>query len=221
MKPISFPRIAAIGLFILPLGAFGEETPPPQPQLASDIVAVIHGEPIPYDWFVHEFRSTFFRHGEAANPREAVWETFLKRALLYEAAKQSGLTEDPAVMDRIRERVEGTRAFMAYQLAMLERGLVAEQYLETLGLKPDQLPVSDQEVLDRLRNDMKEEQLPISLGEVPPKVREQIEGRIRSEKVEDKLKVHLQRWMNEFEVVVDQDKIDTVPYPQGAGLPGR
>ena len=59
--------------------------------LPSGVIARVGDFEVPYEWFLNEFRSTFFRHAQSSNVRQEVFDPFLEKMTLYELARTSGL----------------------------------------------------------------------------------------------------------------------------------
>lgn len=220
-------RVVFTAFLLLRVPAGGEDLPAgPEESVSAaldeDTVALIGGEKIPYPWFLHEFRSSFFRHAHAPDVRQAVFDGFLKRALVYEAARQAGVDQNPELVERIRERLEGTRAFMEYQLAMTERAMVSEQFLADEHLSLEDFPVTEEALLAFLKEEVaKQPGAPRidSLDELPPGVREQWTTRLQQALQAQALDQRMEEWMETFGVTIHTDLVQRVPFPKGAMPP--
>ncbi len=184
--------------------------------LDASTVAMVGDEAIPYDWFLHEFRPTFFRYGDDPDVRQTVFDAFLDRMIIHEAAVRDGVDQNPELRRRVRERIESLRSFMEYQLAMTERAMITDHYLSELGLGLDDFEVTDDDVRAFIKRDL--QQRPgapenVQPEDVPPQVLDQLRNRIRHEKQQAALKERMAAWINEAPVEINQSLIETVPLP--------
>lgn len=180
-------------------------------------VAIIGGQEIPYDWFLHEFRSTFYRHVHEEDIRTAVFDQFLTAALAYEAARTAKIDQNPELQERIESRIESMRAYMEYQLAMTERGMVIEVYLSKLGLSTDSFSITDEELLVYIQQELSSRpNAPVvdSLDDVPPQIRQQFRSRWQQEQQRKELQQRKAGWQEEFGVQINNSLIESVPLPR-------
>ncbi|HOW97642.1 MAG TPA: hypothetical protein P5567_14375 [Kiritimatiellia bacterium] len=219
-------RYPLVLLLALAGDVFPEDTPMPTgpsaeesaPALASNVVARVGDFDVPYDWFLHEFRSSFFRHTGEPDVREAVFQPFLERMTLYALARHEGLPENPALRARIRERVDGMRAHMDYQLAMVEVGMVVQAYLESRGLTGDSIQVGDEDLQAFFDRHVKGKPgAPKTLGEVPAEIREQMRQNIAMTKYAETVSAALAGWKTNVPVTVNSSLIQSVPLPEMDG----
>lgn len=140
----------------------------------SGIVARVNHLEVPYEWFRHEFRSTFYHHAGADNVRQRVMDGLLDRVLLYQTALSSGITNDPGVQAGIDERLRNLEAFMRYQLDMARLGFTVEAYLEKHPPAGD-LDLSDQEVRAFYQREVAGQPgAPARFEDVPAEIQDQI-----------------------------------------------
>ncbi len=185
---------------------------------ADAVIAVIDGIDIPYDWFKHEFRSGFFRHAGEEDVRQAVFDDFMERMTLYALAKKKGVDQEPELADAIRSRVDGMRAFMEYQLAMTEVGMVVEAFLETLERKPEDFEATEEDVAALFRDQVSAMPgAPSSLDQVPEPIRKQLEARAAMEKYKAYVGETIRAWSEDLDVTVEDSLIQSVPMPDMKG----
>lgn len=190
------------------------------PVLGSNVVARIGDFDVPYDWFLHEFRSTFFRHTDATNVREAVFGPFLERMTLYTLARQDGAAGRDDLRARIDERIGGMRAFMEYQLAMTEVSMVVEAYLASKGLTPATVTVSDEEMQGFFDARIKGQPgAPARLEDVPAEIQEQIRQNLSLESFSRLVSRSLDEWKTNLPVRVHRELLEAVPLPAMEGAP--
>lgn len=202
------------------IAVMADEIPDPA-ALPDDILARIGVVDLPYDWFLHEFRSTFFRHAGEPDVREAVLEGFLDKMTLYAAARQSGVGEDPELRERIDQRLADQQAFLEYQLAMTEVTMLVQAFLEAEGLAPESFTVTDEDVADYL--DRQETPLPAAMrdrdGNLQPHVRERLEQAVRAERQRAAVDALLAERAESLPVQVNRDRVQEVPLPEMKGTP--
>ena len=194
----------------------GQSVVPHSNRLDESTIALVGDEAIPYDWFLHEFRSTFFRHGSETDVRQTVFDAFLDRMIIHEAAVRDGVEQNPELRRRVRARIESLRSFMEYQLAMTERAMITDHYLSELGLGLDDFEVTDDDVRAFIKRDL--QQRPgapenVQPEDVPPQVLDQLQNRIRYERQQAALKERIAAWINEAPVEINQSLVDNVPLP--------
>ncbi|MBP7829814.1 MAG: hypothetical protein KA248_07845 [Kiritimatiellae bacterium] len=219
-------RTAPILLLLLAGTVFAEESPSPAvpasepPALASDVVARVGDFDVPYEWFLHEFRSSFFRHTGEPDVREAVFQPFLERMTLYALARQEGLQDQPALRARIRERVDGMRAYMEYQLAMVEVGMVMQEYLEARGVTADSIRVGDEDLQAFFDRHVKGRPgAPDTLEDVPAEIRDRMRQDIAMTRYAESVSAALAEWKTNMPVAVNTDLVRSVPLPEMNGAP--
>ena len=131
--PLFFLLLMGLGLGSLPAAEPGVESTnvvPPAPVFGTGVVARVNRVEVPYSWFLHEFRSTFFQYADADEARRSVMDELVDRALLYDRALQSGVTNDPVVQAKLDRQFQDIEAFMRYQMEMARMGLIIEAHLE-------------------------------------------------------------------------------------------
>lgn len=185
--------------------------------LDDTTVAIIGGQEIPYDWFLHEFRSTFYRHVHEEDIRKAVFDQFLTTALVFEAARAAKIDQDPELQEQIQSRIESMRAYMEYQLAMTERGMIIEAYLSDQGLAADSFSITDEELLLYIQQELSTRPNSPevdSLDDVPPQIQQQFRSRWQQEQQQHKLQQRQSNWLKEFDIEINEALIQSVPLPR-------
>jgi len=189
--------------------------------LPSGVIARVGDFEVPYEWFLNEFRSTFFRHAQSSNVRQEVFDPFLEKMTLYELARTSGIGEDAAFQEELQQKMEGMKAFMDYQLAMARIGLYVQAYIKAEGIDPAKITVTDEELQAFLAEEGNAfpGALPDSLGELQPHVKEMLSQRLVSLKVAEAVKNLIREKREDLTVEVRQSLIDSVPLPEMKGTP--
>lgn len=207
----------------LACAAWAQEIPlaeEPAPALASNVVARVGDFDVPYEWFLHEFRSSFFRHAGEPDVREAVFQPFIERMTLYALARREGLQDQPALRARIRERVDGMRAYMEYQLAMVEVGMVVQEYLETRGVTAESIRVGDEDLQAFFDRHVKGRPgAPDTLEDVPAEIRDRMRQDIAMTRYAESVSAALAEWKTNMPVAVNTDLVRSVPLPEMNGAP--
>lgn len=133
---MNYRLLLGMGLLVLGAGSVGAEEKsevapvPVAPVMGTGVVARVNQFDVPYSWFLHEFRSTFFQYEGADDVRQAVLDNLVERVVLYEAALASGITNDAKARAEIDGRLANIEAFMRFQLEMARLGFTIEAYLE-------------------------------------------------------------------------------------------
>jgi len=188
--------------------------------LGPDVVATIDGETVPYEWFLHEFRSSFFRYGQADDARREAFRAFLDRMILFEVARQAGVAEEEDLRDAIRRRVEGMRAFMDYQIAMTERQMVIERFLEEKSLSPEAFGVSDEELKAYFEQQFAGKPgTTTTFEDLPPFVAGQLRERVQAEKQQKAVDDLVAEFRREMSIAVNEQLVENVPLPKIVGEP--
>ncbi len=215
--------LCASGVLCVALAVAADEAGSESVTLDNETIAVIGGQAIPYDWFVHDFRANFFRHVSEPDVREIVFDGFLNRALVYEAARQAGVDQDPDLREKIEEQLARARSLMEFRLAMMERGMVAEHFLIQQGLSLSDFEVSDENLLDYVRTELADQ--PgfhgiESLDEIPNGAQTQLRERIRQARQGAALDALRDSWTESFGVQVNTSLVESVPLPDmPSGMP--
>ncbi len=189
--------------------------PETETELAPSVVARIDGHPVPYEWFLHEFRSTFFQYENEATARREAYDRFLDRMLLYRAAQTEGVDDDPEIRAEVDAQIGMMRAFMEYQLAMAEARIVVEAFLARRQLGPEQFRADDEALAAQIRRvaavhpeaDQPFESLP---AEVQTQIRKRVEAEMRREAIEGLIA----ELRHEMEIESNYPAIDAVPVPE-------
>lgn len=210
--------LLAVLLFASVARAGEAASEPAPPSLGTGTVAVVDGQAIPYDWFVHEFRSAYARQGGAPDARQQVFDEFLSRMILYAAALRSGVTNDPVAMAKIDRNLRGMEEFMRYQLAMARIGMIMEAYLRAEHQITDAGPASEEDAAAfYLRTMAGRSGAPPTYDAVPP----EIKVRIREQAGRDQLEQRVRRLVAEirtnYVVEINQPLVDQVPAPEMRG----
>lgn len=189
--------------------------------LPSGVIARVGDFEVPYDWFLNEFRSTFFRYAQSANVRQEVFDPFLEKMTLYQLARSSGVGEDAAFQQELNLKMDGMKAFMDYQLAMARMGLYIQAYLKAEGIDPGKVTVTDEELQAFLAEEGNAfpGALPDSLGELQPHVKDMLSQRLVSLKVAEAVKNLVREKREDLKIEVQQSLIDSVPLPEMKGTP--
>lgn len=198
----------------------GLKAEPTAGELDSNVVARISGFDVPYDWFLHEFRSSFFRYADAGDIRTAAFKPFLERMTLYALARQAGVPDDPAVRQQVREKIDGMRAFMEFQLAMAEAGLITEAFLESRGITPAGISVTDEDLQAFFDAHIRGQPgAPKSLKDVPDELKRRIRQNLAAEQYGRRVSEKIAEWKTDLEIVVNQPLVDSVPLPEMENAP--
>jgi hypothetical protein len=190
------------------------------PELGTATVARVGGFDVPYDWFLHEFRSSFFRHAAATNLREGAFAPFLERMTLYALARAAGVPDDPAVHRRIQEKIGGMRAFMEYQLALAEVGLVSDAYLESQGITPAGVAVTDEDLDTFFRANIQGQPgAPATRADLPENLQARLRDTVAAEKYGRLVSEKIAAWKTNLAVMVNHPLVDSVPLPEMENAP--
>jgi hypothetical protein len=183
----------------------------------SGVVARVNQVEVPYDWFLHEFRSTFFQHAGSSDAREAVMKEVVDRMLLYDAALQSGVTNDPAFQARMERQLKDVEAFMRYQLDMARLSMIVEGYLERNP--PAKLhELTDREVADFYRREVAGQPgAPRTFEEVPAALQEQIREQADAERRQAILKELVKKLRKGSHIDINEPLMNATPLPEMKG----
>jgi len=186
--------------------------------LPENVVARINGTDIPAEWFIHEFRSTFFRHQQSDDVRQAVFQPFMTRLLLAAKAREMKIDQRPEIQDEITRRIAGMRAFMEYQLAMTEIGILNSTLIHELGINTSADSVTDEEVASFFEQNIRNlPGAPDSVDKIPPANLQNIVKQIAQNRVEQELLTLMAGWTNDMTVVVNTRVVENVPMPEMKG----
>lgn len=183
--------------------------------LGTNEVARIGNEVIPYNWFLHEFRSTFYKYGETPDARRKVFDPFLDKMVLYTVAKKA-TGNDVAAAQKIEERIQNMREFMEYQLVMTRVQMTIENYLQEQALDENHFSVSEGELKAFISAELVQhpEALQQSFADVPASVKKQLEIRLRREKQNRAVQDLTHKLMSELPIDINEPLIESVPFPQ-------
>ncbi len=187
----------------------------------TNTVAWIDGEAVPYDWFLHEFRSTFFHYGQGPAVRSQVYNSFLDRMVLYANAKHDGLADDPVLKAQIQQRLQQMRAFMEYQLAMTEVSMTIDADLQKQRLGLDQFQVSDAELKAYAEQEAAAKHSAAKFEDAPANVKEQMRKHLQQQKQNEAVQALIHTLRKQFKIETNQPLVDNVPFPAVAGSPGQ
>lgn len=205
-------------LLLLSVTSLAGETNDAPKSVCDGCVAEVGSVEIPYDWLLHEFRSTFFRYPQDSNVRSQVFSNLLDRMTLFAAAKESGVQDDAALQARINDQIESTRAFMNYQLEMRRIGLIVEAYLKKSGLDVSQFSVTDEELSSYYKAKyVGLPGAPATVEEAPAEIRLQIREEAVAEKQKKAIEEHLSSLRETLPTTVDEEKVQSVPMPKMEG----
>lgn len=198
-------------------GPATETEPTPLP---SNVVARINGTDIPTEWFMHEFRSSFFKHMDEDNVRTATLEPFLKRFILTEGARELGILDQPEVQQEIKRRIEGMRAYMEYQLAMAEIGIINQALVESLDLSKIPGDITDEEVEQFFGEKIDGQPgAPESIKALPPKAIDSIKQQIARTATEHELNQLILEWKKDMTIEINEEAVQSIPMPEMKGKP--
>jgi len=217
-------------LFLLPLSLLTAgsvtiaETPPPEQAaesvdaLPENVVARINGTDIPFEWFLHEFRSSFFRYQQSDDVRQAVLQPFMTRMLLAAKAREMNIDQRPEIQEEINRRITGMRAYMEYQLAMTEIGILNSALIQELGINTSPDSVTDKEIADFFDAQIKNKPgAPDSVEQIPAANLQNIIKQIAQTRVEQEVMTMLAGWTNEMTIIVNDRAVENVPMPEMKG----
>lgn len=185
----------------------------------TNVVAVINGRAVSADLFQHEFRSTFFQHlSFTGDVRQAVFDPFLKRMLVVEKARELGLADRPEIRTNIARRLADMKAFMDYQLAMAEAGMLTEALVKELGIEvaPDEVSNADLQAFYE-REIRPRPGAPSTLAGVPPALLEGMRQQAAQRMVEAKLSELIQAWSTNMTIEIHTNVVMSVPLPDMEG----
>lgn len=191
-----------------------------EPETDERAVMTIDGEPVPYRWFQHEFRSTFFRHGIGDEARGRAFAEFSDRMVLYAAARKAGIDRDPALLAKMESQQASMREFMAYQLDMARVSAVVQAYLDSRGIGLDAFGVTDDELLDHLKAEgAKHGQVVASLADVPAELLPQIRQGLQAARQALALQHLVAELRSTLVVQVSTGLVASVPFPEMRNAP--
>lgn len=194
---------------------WADEEPALDTPTPVEAVAVINGEAVPREWFLHEFRSTFFRHQPTDDIRSVVFDAFLNRLLLAEKAREMKLDQDPALAAAIEDRISNMRAFMEYQLAMTKITMLNDALVKSLELKFSAEDVTDDELKTYFDEQISPRPgAPPSFDLVPPHVLPSLRQQVAQQKLEKALAAMIEEWKTNWTIEIDQAAVDSVPFPE-------
>jgi len=222
---ITMKWIFLLPFLILPAWSSTNAEAPQSEQAAEDIetlpenvVARINGTDIPYEWFLHEFRSTFFRHQTSEDVRQAVFQPFMTRMLLAAKAREMSIDQRPEIQEEINRRITGMRAYMEYQLAMTEIGILNSALIQELGINTSADSVTDEEVAAFFDANIKNKPgAPDSVEQIPAANLQNIMKQIAQIRVEQEVMTMMTGWTNDMTIIVNDDAVENVPMPEMKG----
>lgn len=192
------------------------ESVPEQPsKLTPSVAALIDGYPVPYAWFLQEFRSTFYQYGDEATARREAFDRFLDRMLLYRAAQAEGVHDEPEIRSEIETQIGQMRAFMEYQLAMAEARIVVEAYLARRHLGPEQFHADDEALAAHIRRVAAvHPEADQPLDSLPPEVQTQIRKWVEAEMRREAIESVIAELRHKMEIESNFEAVDATPYPE-------
>ena len=98
---------------------------------------------------------------------QAALEALIDRRLLLEEARKSGQMKDPKIMGPLRRRLDNICSFSDFENEMASRTELIQAWLDSLDLSPDDMVITDDDLLDWLNMDSG------GLGGAPTRVAEQ------------------------------------------------
>ena len=212
------PVLAFACLVCSPVVAEDVAQPPAEEALPTNLVARVGSVDVPYEWFLHEFRSTFFRFGPQDNIRQIVFSNMVERMTIYAAAVESGITNDVEVMAKVESDLVEMRRFLEFQMAMARMGLITEAYLAKEGVDVSADDLKDEDV-----NAYYEENVagmtgaPATFDDVPAEIQAQIRNEMIAAKNDEMVQALLERVRTNIPVRVNLERVDSVPMPKMEG----
>lgn len=206
-------RLAALLLFACLAGGPALAGPD-----AAEPVLTIDGQAIPYTWFEQEFRSTFFQHSPTGNVRTAVLDKFLEKMVLYAGACEAGVTNDPAVIERVNAQAEALRRRMEYQIAMARISILIDAFLEKEGSVPPIDTTTEHDVRIYFDREMAGRNgAPASFDDVPAELRGQVERSVALALQRERIEALAGRLRTNMTIEINSGLVESVPMP---GLEG-
>jgi hypothetical protein len=194
------------------------ETNPSPSARPTDVIATIGEFDIPYLWFLHEFRSNFYRHPDQNQARQVIFDTFMERMKLLALARAEGIHQREEVRTAIDERIANMRSYMDYQLAMTEAGLLIEAYLKHLGLNQEDVEVDDNDIAAFYYSQRAAMPgAPPSIEDVPPEIRARIAEQAALAKFKTAVDQATAAQASNLVLHINQSLVDHVPLPEQRG----
>ncbi len=210
------------GLMLACAGTGWAETAPvaadPAPAaFPSGVVARVNQVEVPYDWFLHEFRSTFFHYAGAPDARREVMDEVVDRMLLYDAALQSGVTNEPAFQAKMERQLKDVEAFLRYQADMARLSLIIQAYLERHP--PAELAeLTDEEVKSFYKREIASQPgAPRTFDEVPAAMQDQIREQADTERRQLILKDLVKKLKKGAHIEINEPMMKATPKPDMKG----
>jgi len=187
-------------------------------ELPTQVVVRINGDDIPGEWFLHEFRSTFFRYPQADNVRQAVFEPFLKRMLILAKARELGIDRNPELVAEIDKRISAMRAFMEYQIEMTRIDMLNNALLKDLNLLVSPEEITDEDLEAFFESNIKNRPgAPPSFSMVPAHILDQLRQQAAQSKLEEILTGLVVTWRENMDVTINSNLVESVPMPEMKG----
>lgn len=210
------------GLMLICVGAGWSESAPVSSESSptafpSGVVARVNQVEVPYAWFLHEFRSTFFHYAGASDARREVMDEVVDRMLLYDAALQSGVTNDPAFQAKMERQLKDVEAFMRYQADMARLSLIIQAYLEKHP--PAQLvELTEEEVNAFYKREIAGQPgAPRTFDEVPAAMQDQIREQADTVRRQAILKELVKKLKQGAHIEVNEPLMEATPKPDMKG----
>lgn len=210
-------------LLLLATRSPAESAPVTNPVVAAEsgfpsgVVARVNQMEVPYDWFLHEFRSTFYQHPGADDVRQRVMDGLLDRVLLYQAALSSGITNDARARTDIEERLRNLEAFMRYQMDMARLGFTIEAYLEK-NPPAGELTLSEKTVREFYQREIAGQPgAPARFEDVPAPLQAQIREQAADQRRQTLLQTLIEGLKSNTVIEVNQRLMEGVPLPKMEG----
>ena len=135
--------------------------------------------------------------------------------LLYRAALEAGVAEDPTIRVQIDKQIAQSRAFFEYQLAMMEVGMICEAYLAKQGQAPADINVSDEETQAFFtRFSLLNPQIAGTFADLPADRQKEVRQMAHMEKYNRLVQEIIQRLWTEMTVESNEAAINAVPFPE-------
>ncbi len=186
----------------------------------GDYVMEIDGWLIPSEWFLHEFRSTFFQHASSTNIRDAVFGPFRNRMILHAKARAEGVDRDPTLRTAIDEKVKSMRSYMEYQIQMAEIDMVNEELVRRLELKTSPDAITEDQLETFYNAHIRSRPgAPGSLHDVPAHVLESLKVQAAQHIMDERLNELVHAWQTNMVISINEDAVQSVPMPVMKGTP--
>jgi len=148
--------------------------------------------------------------------RDAVGRRFVD--LLAAKAREMKIDQRPEIQADIDRRISGMKAYMEYQLAMTEIGILNGALIKELGIDSSADSVTDEEVAEFFDKNIRGKPgAPESADQIPAANLQNIKQQIAQSRLEKEMLKLIEGWTNEMTVVVNTNLVENVPLPEVKG----